>query len=264
MGATSVAAEPATPRNADGGFGPVSGALSEPESTAFVALAYGDRPAGDWLRSHQGADGAVEMRVGSVARDVSPLAAVALGPGEARERALDHTVSFQGHNGDDPLVSAFGWPWTDDTHGWTEPTAWGLLALRTLRPSAADRIADAVALFEERECVGGGWNYGTREIFDVDIPPFVQTTAVALLALGDLTPSLSARGLGWLERAWRDESAGTLTLATAACALSASGSDQAAAALGALSQATTAGVDDTVAGCWVRMAGTRSGPWSVT
>jgi len=201
------------------------------------------------------------MRVGPVARDVSPLAAVALRAGSARERALDHTVSFQGHNADDPLVNAFGWPWTDDTHGWTEPTAWGLLALRTLRPSATDRISDAIAVFEERECVGGGWNYGTREIFGVDIPPFVQTTAVALLGLGDLAPSLSARGLAWLERGWRGESAGTLTLATAACALDSGGSDQAAAALHALSERSRAAVD-TVADCWVQMAATKSGPWS--
>jgi hypothetical protein len=228
----------------------------------MVALAFDDTVARQWLQGRQAADGSIVFRVGSVIRDDTPLAAVALGPGPGRERALDHVVAYQGANGDDPLVNAFGWPWTDDTHGWTEPTAWGLLALRTLRPSATDRIADAIALFEERECVGGGWNYGTREIFGVDIPPFVQTTAVALLGLGDLTPSLSARGLAWLERTWRDESAGWLTLATAACALAAFGSDQAAAALRALSHASPADVDDTVADCWVQMAVTGSGPWS--
>ena len=108
--------------------------------------------------------------------------------------------------------------------------------------------------------MGGGWNYGTREIFGVDIPPFVQTTAVALLGLGDLTPSLSARGLAWLEGTWRDESAGRLTLATAACALQTGGSDQAAAALHALSEASRAEAD-TVAACWAQMAASGSGPW---
>ena len=61
--------------------------------------------------------------------------------------------------------------------------------------------------------------------------------------------------------AWRDESAGRLTLATAACALEAGGSEQAVAALGALSEARQAEVD-TVANCWARMAATGSGPWS--
>jgi len=250
-----------TRRNGDGGFGPVVGAPSEPGSTAMVALAFEDAAAQQWLQRAQATDGSIVLRAGSVIRDETPLGALALEPGPGRERALDHVVGYQGANGEDPLVNAFGWPWTDDTHGWTEPTAWGLLALRTLRPSATDRIGDAIALFEERECVGGGWNYGTREIFGVDIPPFVQTTAVALLGLGDLAPSLSARGLAWLERGWRGESAGTLTLATAACALDSGGSDQAAAALHALSERSRAAVD-TVADCWVQMAATKSGPWS--
>ena len=129
----------------------------------MVALAFDDTVARQWLQGNQAADGSIALRAGSVIRDETPLGALALGPGPGRERALDHVVRYQGANGDDPLVNAFGWPWTDNTHGWTEPTAWGLLALRTLRPSATDRIADAIALFEERECVGGGWNYGTRE-----------------------------------------------------------------------------------------------------
>ena len=164
----------------------------------MVAIAFDDTVARQWLQGGQAADGSIVLRAGSVIRDETPLASLALGPGPGRERALDHVVRYQGANGDDPLVNAFGWPWTDDTHGWTEPTAWGLLALRSLRPSATDRIADAIALFEERECVGGGWNYGTREIFGVDIPPFVQTTAVALLGLGDARPRSALAALpGW-------------------------------------------------------------------
>jgi len=248
-------------RNPDGGFGPVPGAPSEPEPTAFVALATGDGLARAWLREHQDADGSVQMRVGSVVRDISPLAAVAVGPGVARERALDHTVAFQGYNGDDPLVHAFGWPWTENTHGWTEPTAWGLLALRTLRPTATDRIADALALFAERECVGGGWNYGTREIFDVDIPPFVQTTSVALLALSNSVPALTARGVTYLEHAWRTESDGPLSLATAVCALRNAGSSQAAEALRSLTSVRGDEIDDTVTACWAYMAINGTGPW---
>lgn len=261
MGAFSMGKAVTIDRNTDGGFGPVAGSPSEPEPTAFAAVAFGDRLARAWLREHQNPDGSVEMRVGSVVRDITPLAAIAVGRGVARERALDHTVSFQGYNGDDPLVHAFGWPWTDNTHGWTEPTAWGLLALRTLRPAAADRIADALALFSERECVGGGWNYGTREIFDVDIPPFVQTTSVALLALGDLAPVLAARGVAYLEHAWRKESDGPLSLATAVCALRSAGSSQDVEALDALTSVPADEIGDTVTACWAHMAINGTGPW---
>ena len=181
-------------RNDDGGYGPVDGAPSEPEATALVALAYDDGLARQWLLADQAADGSLALRAGSVTRDETALGALALDPGPSRERALDHVVAYQGHNGDDPYVHAFGWPWTEGAHGWTEPTAWGLLALRTLRPSATDRIADALAFFQERECAGGGWNYGSSVTLGVDLPPYVQTTAIALLGLGDRAPALAERG----------------------------------------------------------------------
>jgi hypothetical protein len=130
-----------------------------------------------------------------------------------------------------------------------------------LRPTATDRIADALALFTERECVGGGWNYGTREIFDVDIPPFVQTTSVALLALGDLAPALAARGIAYLEQAWRSESDGPLSLATAVCALRNARSSQGADALRALTSVPADDIGDTVAACWAHMAVNGVGPW---
>jgi hypothetical protein len=248
-------------RNADGGFGPVPGAPSEPEATAMVALAFDDDRARGWIADAQQADGAVELRVGSVTRDVTSLGALALPPGAERERALDHVISVSGSNGADSTLATDGWPWTDGTHGWTEPTAWGLMALR-LRPTADDRIADALAFFVERECAGGGWNYGAPETLGVQIGPYVQTTALALLALGSDEPAVSARGVGVLERMWRSESDGLLTLATTTCALRLGRSDQAEAAAAALA-GYKGKADDTVTAAWVAFANGAPGPWEM-
>ena len=99
-----------------------------------------------------------------------------------------------------PAMTAAGWPWTVDAHGWTEPTAWGYLALRLLRPSESARVADALSMFAERECVGGGWNYGSRTTLGVNLHPYVQTTALALLALGGSAPELTTRGVVGLRK----------------------------------------------------------------
>jgi hypothetical protein len=249
-------------RNSDGGFGPVDGAPSEAEATAFVALAFDDPGARDWLEASQAADGSLGLMVGSVIRDVSALGALALGPGPARELAVDRVAAVAGRNGPDPEVTHFGWPWTDGAHGWSEPTAWGLLALRTLRPTATDRIADALSMFRERECVGGGWNYGSRETLGVDLRPYVQTTAVALLALGDAEPDLTQRGVSLLEQRWRSEIEGPLSVATASCALRAFGSPEAQRARDAAMAVDPAGLD-TVTSAWLAFALDGTGPWSV-
>jgi hypothetical protein len=248
-------------RNDDGGYGPVDGAPSEPEATSLVALAYDDAVARQWLLADQAPDGSLALRAGSVTRDETALGALALDPGPARERALDHVVAYQGHNGDDPYVHALGWPWTEGAHGWTEPTAWGLLALRMLRPSATDRITDALAFFRERECAGGGWNYGSSTTLGVDLPPYVQTTAIALLGLGDREPPLADRGIAALERLWRSESAGLLSLAVSACALRLHGSPELPAVATALRDTTLHGAVDTVTTAWVVFGLGASGPW---
>jgi hypothetical protein len=85
-------------------------------------------------------------------------------------------------------ASLRGWPWVPDTFGWVEPTAWSLLALRAcaeLLPPARvrDRTDDGEAMLLDRACVGGGWNYGNRTVLGVDLWPYPDTTAIALLAL---------------------------------------------------------------------------------
>jgi hypothetical protein len=53
----------------------------------------------------------------------------------------------------------------------------------------------------DRECPGGGWNYGNKRVLGVDEVPYPDTTALALIATQDL-PAHPARdrGLSALDR----------------------------------------------------------------
>jgi hypothetical protein len=250
-------------RNADGGFGPVPGAGSEVEATAMVCLAFDDDLARAWLADAQQSDGSLGLQVGSVVRDATALGALALHPGPQRERALDYLVSLSGNNGGDSTVTTAGWPWTLGSHGWTEPTAWGLMAARH-RPSASNRFADALAFFHERECAGGGWNHGSPEALGVNMGPYVQTTAVALLALADDEPALAERGVRVLERTWRAESVGVLTLATATCALQRARSADARNATDLLRSRVDETTGDAVVSAWFAFAEGALGPWEAS
>jgi hypothetical protein len=207
-------------RNADGGFGPRPEAPSEPEATAVAALALDDDRTRSWLAANQQADGSFSIDVGPYVNDsATALGALALPPGPERERALDHVESTRARHVDssdaipiDP--SAIGWAWATGTASWVEPTARALWALRLTRPTSP-HIADGVALLRDRESVGGGWNYGNREVLGEPLPPFAQTTSIALVGLLDLDAELEERGLAALSRLWPVESKGGLTLATA-------------------------------------------------
>ena len=197
---------------------------SEPEPTALATIALDDADGRAWLAARQAGDGSVPFDAAAVVNDASTaLASIALGPGAARERALDHVVSTQARSTPStPSAphdeSVHGWAWTEGTFGWVEPTSRGVLALRLFRPDAP-AIVDGVGLLRDRESVGGGWNYGNRTVFDEDLPPYAQTTAAALIALQGLDAELEARGIAALHRLWRTERLGGLTLALATAAL---------------------------------------------
>ncbi len=99
-----------------------------------------------------------------------------------------------------------GWPWVRDTASWVEPTAWAVLALRALREDlprhAVDhRLGLADAMFRDRACPGGGWNYGNGRALGQDLRPYPDTTALALLALRPAHPSPETEaGLAALDR----------------------------------------------------------------
>jgi hypothetical protein len=256
--------------NADGGFGPNVGQPSEPEPTALAALALDDAGARVWLAEHQREDGSFSIDAGPYVNDsATGLGAIAIGPGPERERALDHLESTQGRRVASSSAvpidpSAIGWAWARGTASWVEPTARALWALRVARP-ASPRIADAVALLRDRESVGGGWNYGNRVVLGEDLPPFAQTTAIALIGLSGLDADLEVRGLSSLGRLWRVESAGGLSLATALVAFREHGrANEAKAVRTALNHLVerTRLQDDGVALGWAALAMRARSPWA--
>lgn len=200
-------------RQPDGGFGPSADAGSEPEPTAMAALALDDARARAWLLEHQRDDGGWLVGPESVG-NYSATALGALATADiARERALDHLLTHRAvQAGADDRVphdtSTRGWGWTPTTFGWVEPTARATLALKLLRPSATAEIADGLAVLADRECTDGGWNYGNRRVLEVDLPPSLQTTGSALLALHDRDDELRERGVATIHRLWADEPGG--------------------------------------------------------
>ncbi|HMK11667.1 MAG TPA: hypothetical protein VK461_08810, partial [Acidimicrobiales bacterium] len=148
------------------------------------------------------------------------------------------------------------------TFGWVEPTSRNLLALQILRPTATAEITDAVNLLADRSCVGGGWNYGNREVWDKELEPYAQTTAIALIGLqGAGDPKVVQDGYAVLRRLWPVEEGGlSLALSLIALRLEPSASDRSGvelanveAALG-ISFDTTAFLDDSVALAWATLA----------
>jgi hypothetical protein len=199
-------------RQGDGGFAPAPGGSSEPEPTALASIALDDAAARGWLEASQASDGGFTLGPAALRNDTSTaLAAIALN-GEARERALDYLVAHQAEvQANDPRFphdpDTRGWGWTSLTFGWTEPTARGVLALKLLRPDAAE-LGDGLRTLADRESVGGGWNYGNREVLERDLEPFLQTTAAGLMAVQDGPEDLRDRAVGVVERLWDAERGG--------------------------------------------------------
>ena len=248
-------------QNADGGFGPRIGLPSEPEPTALATIALDDERGRSWLGDRQSDDGSLTLDAGVVVNDsATAYAALALGTGDGRERALDHLEAGLAPDArptsDVPFdASTHGWAWTESTFGWVDPTARAVLALRLLRPGAA-AIDDGIGMLRDRETVGGGWNYGNRVVLGEDLEPYAQTTAAALVALQHADPTLEARGLSALKRLWRAERDGGLTAALATAALRLHGDDDADLAERALLDVFehSGFLDDVVALAWAAIA----------
>ncbi len=112
--------------------------------------------------------------------------------------------------GKEGLEYARGWPWSPDCYHWIEPTTYALLALRLpTMPDAAVYgaiVTRANQFVLEHECKGGGWNHGSSFCLGVYLPPYIVTTAEALLVLQE-TPTAPpvAAGLAFLQKTEPDE-----------------------------------------------------------
>jgi len=191
-------------RHRDGGWGYEPGCVPRLEPTCWALLGLRTpRPEFDRLilaRWPSSVDGLVEQHGGLVNWSFHALAVstrLALGDDalsqlrplvralvDARGLALQSS-SIQ------PQETRDGWSWIDRTFSWVEPTSWALLALKQCR--ARDiiirdidrRIRDGEGMLVKRMCAAGGWNYGDSPTFGKDLPAYVPTTAIALLALQD-------------------------------------------------------------------------------
>lgn len=185
-------------------YRPGTAPAAEPTAWAALALAAHNRhDAADvarrWLLIAQNADGSVGIRQDEPAPGwPTALAVLAWNlPGEhgpedtAREasrRAIDWLLRSAGDTSEtrplvehDPTIP--GWPWVLGTHSWVEPTALGLLALRSVGLASHSRAIDAARLLDDRLLPSGGCNYGNTIVLGQTLLPHIEPTGLTLLAL---------------------------------------------------------------------------------
>ena len=95
-------------------------------------------------------------------------------------RMIDTSVRF------DP--TKYGWSWIPGTASWVIPTAFSLIALRRashlcVTTKLDERFQLGVEMLLDRLCPGGGWNAGNGVAFGMPCAPYIDATAIALLAL---------------------------------------------------------------------------------
>jgi hypothetical protein len=219
-------------RNADGGWPYYRGKASrlEPTCAALIALgAVSDGQRDDVLDRWPRRDGLFVDAAGEINVAFNGLAALALAargakapPPQVHElvaalvRVKGVAVPKSSINRQDNALQ--GWAWTVDTFSWVESTATCLLGLKRLvsgsrSTEVASRINEAERLLFDRACRDGGWNHGNSNMLGKELPAYVPTTALALLALHDrAADAVVSRGVQYLQQHRLAES-GALALA---------------------------------------------------
>lgn len=203
--------------NPDGGlpYAPGNPSFSEPTLLMLLAfIAAGEtnaaQPLLHWALQNRNSDGSIGLN-----RDFpneglwnTPLLAIALHHlhlKNERDSSIDFILNFrslqvEASPDNDVDTSLVGWSWVPQTFGWVEPTAWALVALTLAGKSEHPRSVEGRRLLENRCIREGGWNYGNKVVFNHTLMPFWDTTALALLALGNSNPELRDRNLELLEK----------------------------------------------------------------
>jgi len=199
-------------RHRDGGWGYEPGCVPRLEPTCWALLALQkSRSTADRVLAHwPSVDGAlVEQPGGLVNWSFHALALstrITLGDAFISElkRLAGALIDARGTAPHQPAVQADtaglrGWSWIDGTFSRIEPMAWALLALKQCRArgviaASIDRqIRKAEAILEQRMCPRGGWNDALPTKPGSNLPGYVPTTAIALLALQDRHDKLFVR-----------------------------------------------------------------------
>ncbi|HTZ41533.1 MAG TPA: prenyltransferase/squalene oxidase repeat-containing protein [Syntrophales bacterium] len=194
-----------TSRLPDGGFALRPGGQYRPDATAWAIMSLrlcgfsADPlyPARARLAIGQDEDGRI-----AVAKDQpqafwpTPLAILAWHGqaefDEPRERAVRFLLNTTGRHfkrdkdspiGHDPSI--VGWPWTEATHSWVEPTSLSIAALSVTGHRAHERVGEGVRLLMDRQLSSGGWNCGNTTVFGTELAPTPESTGLALAAVSE-------------------------------------------------------------------------------
>lgn len=221
-------------RNEDGGWGYYAGKASRLEPTCWALLALGSAGDDAVLRNWALKDGLlIDPNSPTANYGFHGLALLTL-----LARRVEHVASNR------RLVTAIedargvkladrgavrqrndleAWSWMEGTFSWIEPTAWCLIALKKARSLslavAAERLADGDSVLFDRCCERGGWNYGNSNMLGKQLPAYVSTTALGLLALQDhRSHDAVGKSLQLLQQEWRTETSG-LALGLSAMAM---------------------------------------------
>lgn len=204
----------------DGGFAMRPGGQYRPDATAWAVMALclwgysADplRPARARVAAGQERDGRI-----IVAQDQpqafwpTPLAVFAWHGqsefDEPRSRAVQFLLQTTGRHfkkgkdspiGHDPSIR--GWPWTEGTHSWVEPTSLFIAALTIAGYGTHERVGEGVRLLMDRQLASGGWNYGNTTVFGTELAPMPESTGLALSALlGSVQKQDVSRSIDYLK-----------------------------------------------------------------
>jgi hypothetical protein len=95
-----------------------------------------------------------------------------------------------------------GWSWTPNTFNWVEPTAYAVLAIKMSPLISNNRyqiaIQEAHKYYIDKICSAGGWNYGAPLSVGTHLPPQIVPTAMALMAMNDVSDPRLAKSISYL------------------------------------------------------------------
>lgn len=193
-------------QNADGGWGYKIGGMSFVEPTAAVLIALSldaqssahVQRARAFLKSLQRADGgwgiaALDDESGWMT--AWAVWALAQNERDAAQRGINWLLEISGIRVTDPLQVAgvkkvlnidatiTGWPWQPGDAAWIFPTALALLALHEMNVREHPRVREGIQYLLDRAILTGGWNIGNPFMVTGNLPPTVENTALALMAL---------------------------------------------------------------------------------
>ena len=188
-------------RNPDGGWGYYAGKASRLEPTCWTLLALGREADDEVLRTWPVTERGLLLEHAGGEPNIAfqGLALITLLHRQIEHRAGNRALRGAIERSRGVALDDFdvnrqnnrlqAWSWIDGTFSWVEPTVCCLIALKRARkagiPVDETRIATAESLLIDRCCATGGWNYGSSNMFGQNLPAYVPTTALGLLALRD-------------------------------------------------------------------------------